>query len=114
MPVQLRNNPRRRDNRVVFPVLNLSIGGNRLTTLNWSYTGVLLCWPGAQPICGERIAGFFNPPPGAGDDETGAFDAIVVRTDPPRNQVALSMHRGSDQAYRILEMTLRRALRANW
>ena len=114
MPIQSRNFLRRRDNRVQFPALNLSIGDDRLSTLNWSYTGFLLHWPGVQPKCGERIAGFLNPPPGADDDETGAFDAVVVRADPTRNQVALAMHKGSEQTYNIFEKTLRRALRSNW
>lgn len=51
---------------------------------------------------------------GAEDDETGAFDAVMVRADPIRNQVALAMHRGSEQVYNIFEKTLRRALRSNW
>ena len=113
MPFRPRDIPRRRDNRVLFPSLNLSIGDDRRSTLNWSYTGFLLFWPGVQPKRGEWIAGFLHPPPGTKDEETGAFDAVVVRADPIRNHVALAMHRGTAQTYDIFETALRRALRAN-
>ena len=66
----------RRDRRYVLPVLEIVIGDERFSVINWSMRGALLY--GICEIAGMRVRGEMGVP---GSSEAVPFAATVMRAD---------------------------------
>ena len=78
------NSESRRDRRHALPVLEVAIGDERFSSINWSMQGALL--DGICELIGTRVRGVMGVP---GSREAIPFAATVIRADTETGSCAI-------------------------